>query len=555
MRNLKFILVLIVSAFATSAYSADKAWGDDPYPVIDPATGGIALPQRSSEPIYVTTLEEMQKYLKKDNVHVILKKGEFRVTAKDIDRGKYPATTEVVEGRVSNALFLVKGNGSTYDFGGSTIITEIKGVFNSSFLSGELSSLHILGNGNVVTGVTFIDEGGIHDFPPKGCTNIIVDGRNNIVDNIELRSIGSMPYAYGDTFGKGKGTLVKLKKHCGVLVRGDDNTFQNSKVVHHAYGHCVFMQGAVRPNIINNYITSEMSTTLAILAEKGDPNSKANSLNFLTAWGFHMDEEFDYTKALCEAGIRAYINGNTMIDGVRYRRGSVDGSYIKGNYVKDTRVGVTLTHSNNKSRRTLVEDCTTLGTERGYAVNDDAVVRNCFSDAKYGPAYGVDYARGKNNVIEITIIDAVSADYVTSHYDGKQYRTNNAQAHIAYIQGTGHKIKFRDGRVNDKNKVIYTNCPDKNITFCAFDLGGDIRVNSQMWKPTKDGANPPHTLNDEMCSLVDTYIANQTTLPIRVDENAKGNYIWSVGEVFEEVAGTNKVVKGNDWDIDKVFTF
>ncbi len=365
MKNLKFIFTLLFIISAIVTYGAEVRWGDSPYPEIDKKTGGVALPTRASKPIYVTSLEEMQRYLKKDNVHVILKKGEFRITGKDVDSGKYPSMAEVVEGRKSNAYFLVEANGSTYDFGGSTITTEIKGVFNSSFLKGELSNLHILGNNNVVTGVTFIDEGGIHDFPPKGCTNVIVDGRNNIVDNIEVRSTGSMPYAYGDTFGKGRGSLVKLKKHCGVLVRGDDNTFQNSKVIHLAYGHCVFMQGAVRPNIINNYISSEVSTTLAILAEKGDPKSKANALNFLTTWGFHIDEEFDYTKALCEAGIRAYIKGNTMIDGVRHSRGSVDGPYIKSNYVKDARVGVTLTHSNNKSRRTLVEDCTTLGTERG----------------------------------------------------------------------------------------------------------------------------------------------------------------------------------------------
>ncbi len=553
MKPFKFILMLLVTLSVTMSYGQKSPWGNDPYPEIDPTTGGVALPAPKGEPIYVTTLAEMQKYLKKDNVHVILQKGEFRVTGKDMDRGKYPATTSVVEGRTSNALFLVKGNGSTYDFGGSTIITEIKDVFYSSYLQGELSSLHIIGNNNVVKGVTFIDEGGIHDFPPKGCTNIIIDGRENIVDNIELQSVGSMPYNYGDTFGKGGGSLIKLKKHCGVLVRGDDNTFQNSKVVHRAYGHCVFMQGAVRPNIINNYITSEMTTTQAILGEKGDITSKANSLNFMTTWGFPLDETIDYTKALCEAGIRAYIKGNTLIDGVRYSRGSADGPYIKGNFVKDTRVGVTLTHSNNKSRRVLVEDCITVGTERGYAVNDDAMVRRCSSDAKYGPAYGVDYARGKNNDIDITIIDEQSDDYITAHYDGKKYRTNNAQAHIAYIQGTGHKIKFRDGRVNDKNKEIYTNCADKNITFCAFDLGGDIRIISELWMPTKDGANPPQTLKDEKCSLVNCYIANQTTLPIRVDENAKGNFIWSVGDVYEEVVGGNEVVRGTEWNIDEVF--
>ncbi len=503
--------------------------------------------------IKVSTLEEMLPYFKMDSVHVLLEQGEYTITGEDFDAGKFPGTTEVVEGRISNAMFIAEGNGSTYDFGGSIIYTKIKEVFNSKFMQGELSNLHVLGNNNFITNVTFVDDGDIHDLPPKGCTNIMIDGRENTVDNIRLYSTGSSPYGYGDIFGKGGGAMIRLKKHCGVLVRGDDNTFQNSVVVHNAYGHCVFMQGAVRPNIINNRISSSISTTEAILAERGDENSKANNIDFMTTWGFEMCDDFTYTIALCEAGIRAYISGNTMIDGVRYRRKAVDGAYIAGNYVKDTRVGVTLTHSNNNSRQTIVEDCTTVGTERGYAVNDGAIIRRCYSDAKYGPAYGVDYKSGKNNIVDITIIDEVSDDYITSTYDGKLYRTNNGTGHIAYIQGSGHKIKFKDARVKDLNSEIYTACPDKSIEFCAYDLGGDVRSKGDLWMSTKDGANAPQTLKDDQNALTDSYIANGTTLPIRIDENVKGNYIWSVGEVYEEVEGANTLVKGSDWDIETVF--
>ncbi len=552
MNLLKPILTLAMVASVAMTYSAEKMWGDHPYPKIDKKTG-VALPKRSAKQITIESLDEMQRYMKMDGVNVLLKKGTYYITLEDVNSGRYPSITEVVEGRPSNALFLVSSSGSTYDFGGSTIHIEAKEIFNSPYLKGELVDLHILGNNNVVRGVTFIDEAEIHDFPPKGCTNVMIDGRENIVDNIGLQSIGSMPYGYGDIFGKGRGSLIKLKKHCGVLVRGDDNTFQNSTIYHDAFGHCLFMQGAVRPNIINNHISSKMITTEAILAERGDPNSKANELNFMTTWGYQMTANLNYTKAVCEAGIRAYNSGNTMIDGKRYRRKSVDGSYIAGNFVKDTRVGVTLTHSNNSSRRTLVEDCVTLGTERGYAVNDYAMVRRCASDAKYGPAYGVDYPSGKGNVIDITIIDEQSDDYITSPYDGKKYRTNNGTAHIAYIQGSGHKIKFREGRKNDLTKEIYTNCPDPSVTFCAFDLGGTIRIISNVWKSTKDGENPIETVNDAPTALTDTYIANETSLPIRVDARAKGNRIWSVGEVIEESKGDNEVVSGSSWSVDKVF--
>ncbi len=546
-----FLATLFVTSVAVS-YGSNLI-DESKYPKVDPKSG-IELPKRSAQVVNITTLADMQEYMKQDGVHVVLKKGDYYISERDLLAGKFPATAEVVENRTTHALFMVRGDGSTYDFGGSTIHIEAKKIFKSKYLKGELSDLHVLGNGNVVTGVSFIEHADVDDFPARGCTNVIIDGRQNIVDNVNVQSIGSLPYGYGDIFGKGGGPVIKHRKHCAVLVRGDDNTYQNSKIFHNAFGHCLFMQGAVRPNIINNNISSRMTTTEAILAEKGDVNSKANQVNFKTCWKYPMTKQLYYTKAVCEAGIRAYNSGNTMIDGVRYRRKAVDGSYIAGNFVKDTRVGVTLTHSTNTTRRTLVEDCITLGTERGYAVNNDAVIRRCSSDAKYGPAFGVDYKNARNNIVDITIIDSQSDDYIISHYDGKKYRTSNGEAHIAYIQGSGHQIKFREGRVKDIDKEIYTKCADKNIKFCAFDLGGNFRLIANIWKANADGTRKPGVINDDNpTSLVNTYLANETNLPIRVHANAKNNHIWSVGEVIEQQAGNNTVVRGKDWNINEVF--
>ncbi len=557
MKLLKLLLATMFVASVSASQGAELI-DESLYPKVDPKTG-VELPKPTGKRYKISTLAEMQKLMKKDNVHVILEKGEYYITEKDINSGKYPSTTEVVEGRKSNALFLVKGDGSTYDFGGSTIHIEAKKIFKSKYLEGELVDLHILGNENVVKNVSFIDHADINDYPERGCTNVMMDGRNNFIDNLTLNSVGSFPYGYGDIFGKGGGPVIRpLKKHCGVLVRGDDNTFQNSTVYHNAFGHCLFMQGAVRPNIINNHISSRVTTTEAILAEEGSPLSPANKVNFMTTWKYKMTPELHYTKAVCEAGIRAYNSGNTMIDGVRYRRRGVEGPYVAGNFVKDTRVGVTLTHSNNNTRRTLVEDCITLGTERGYAVNDDAVVRRCSSDAKYGPAYGVDYKNGRNNHIDITIVDEQSDDYITSHFDGKKYRAGNGEAHIAYIQGSGHKIRFRDGRVKDKDKEIYTMCADTTVKFCAFDLGGHIRLIANIWKSEnpsdRNSARIPGVPNyDTPTALTKSHIANETTLPIRVGELCKENHIWSVGEVYEAVEGNNTVVRGTGWDINTVF--
>ncbi len=311
----------------------------------------------------------------------------------------------------------------------------------------EMHQLHIVGNNNVVKNLKLVDVGDVHDFPKNGCTNIVLDGANNRIEEVELRSIGSYPFGYGELFGKGGQNTIRHRKHCGVLVRGESNHVLNCTVIHHAYGHCLFMQAANNPTIEGCYIEAMMRTTDDMLLEEGT-GSPADKINFKTAFTGNYRVPAGYKLALSEEGIRAYNAGNTIIDGERFKRGTSNVT-VKNCYVKNARAGVTLTHARGFKN---VENCTTVGCERGYAVGSGGKIVGCYADAQHGPVFGVDYESDRGIEVDITILP----------YEGESY---NGSRHAAIIIGNGHNITFKRGEgldVTDQELLI--------------NIGGDTRT-------------------------------------------------------------------------------
>ncbi len=523
--------------------------------------------------ILVGSLKAMQPYFEMDSVHVILDKGDYFIKPSDIESGDLSAMAPtVVTGDGGEAIlvansehsfFHIAGNNSTYDFGGSTIT-----VYTSTYqyVSGNCTPLRFTGSYNTVKNLELIDDGDL-ESTGTNITNVIIDGANNLLTEFKLQSRGCTPYGYGELFGKGGVMILSTQKHCGVLIRGNYNTFSNSEVFHKAYGHCVFMQGAEYPTIDNCYIQSLVSTTEAIYAEKGS-GSPADGADFLTYFGYHMSDNYNYTLALCEEGIRAYITGETIIDGVPYvTRAPVVSPTIKNCTIKDARGGVTLTHSSNA----WVENCKAVGCGRGFAIPNNSTIINCSGDAQYGPLYGVDYQGSGYTNVDVTLVDQEGVDALTvveprsqwlSNPD-EEFETCNGTAHIAYIEGTNHKIKFRDGRVNDtwqnsvKIKPSWATYPVSGISFAHIGLGGDDRNVGSLWlsdtsveilDENGDGtgeygtANPSETIYDDGSYLTNSYIANQTDWPVWIDSETSGCEIWSNATVIIESGATNNTI-------------
>ncbi len=446
--------------------------------------------------IKVNSLEEVLPYLKQSNVNVTVAPGVYRVTAKDIKKGTFGASTEVVEGRKTYALLLVEGDNSTYDFTGVTLEVETA-VFNA-FADRHygLHELHIIGSRNTIKGLKLVDIGNAKDFPKSGCVNVVVDGQANLLEGVEINSTGSNPYGYGELFGKGGKNVIRHNKHSACLVRGLENHIKGCRIIHRAYGHCLFMQAADKPIIEGCYIEAFLSTTDIVLSERGT-GSPADKVNFMTYFGYPVPK--GHTISLSEEGIRAYNGGNTIIDGVRYKRGASNVT-VKDCYVKNARGGVTLTHARGIR---YVENCTTVGCSRGYAVGTGGRIVNCKSDIKNGPAFGVDYPNDRGIEADITIIP----------HEGKH---TNGTTHAAIIIGNNHKITLRKGEGLKAEKGL------------SIDIGGDNKTIGLLAK-------------DENYPASNITLINETEFPVVLDDNSTNITVTSKGKVTDK--GTNNVVK------------
>ncbi len=555
-------------------------------------TGDESLPMGDG-PILVGSLKAMIPYFEMDSVHVILDKGDFTITLADVSSGEYltaygPNIDEITDSsgngtgeaklteNAMHSLFLAKGNNSTYDFGGSTV-----SIYTTvyQYLGGSIP-LRFTGNYNTVKNLEMIDIGEA-ETTGTGITNITMDGSYNTLESVTLRSTGSYPYRYGEVFGKGFYT-IRHDKHCGLLLRGDYNHALNCNIYHYAYGHCVFMQAAENPTIEGCYIEAEVSTTSSIWAEKGT-DSPADQIDFLTAWGFFLNEDFKFTMALSEEGIRAYGSGETVINGKGYIRGGALNPRIINNTIKNARAGVTLTHA---AGTRYVYGCTAIGCERGFAIGTGEII-DCYSDAQFGPAFGVDYSWDSGVTADITLIDGTSADYVT--VEGVDYPTCNGGGQIAYIQGSNHELKFRDGRGSNSPEIVtWVQGMVSSIPNVArIQLGGSLHNIGELWEPEYDLSNynfdwilvpteylGKKVLQDEQMPLTYTKVANETDWVIYIDENvsnceiysngsiwmepgAKNNKVYTSGSIITygsgDIDSSNTLQEGYSWDIDSCF--
>jgi len=443
--------------------------------------------------VVVNSLEALSPYLDDDEVQVKLKPGVYTISAEDIQNGRFPSTT-VVKNH-ANVLFLFSGNHSVYDFTDVTIHvkTEVLTAFPSK--NTELYEIQIIGNNNVLKNLTIADVGSVKDAPTKRATNIVMDGASNRIEGFHITTKGSYPYGYGEAFGKGGKSVINHRKHSSFLIRGYKNHAKNCTIIHRSYGHAMFMQAADWPIIEGCYVEGAMRSTDDMWKEIGT-GSDADKVNFKTVFGYDLPK--GYMLCLGEEGIRAYNGGETIIDGKEYRRGTSNPTIINCT-IKNMRAGVTLTHATGKKK---VSGTTAIGCQRGFCIGTGDIV-DCYADAQYGPALGVDYPSDQGMNAEITLLP----------YEGKSY---NGSGHAAIIIGKNHKIILKNA-VKDA---------DQNL---KINVGGDNKTIGALYK-------------DENYAASNIILHNFTEYPVVLDDTSKNNTGVSVGKV-EDKGGNNHIFK------------
>lgn len=440
--------------------------------------------------VTVNSLQELKTYLDQDNVNIKLAPGTYSINAADIASGAWGYEVPHIEW--ARAVIQFAGSNSTYDFTDVTLNIDTD-VF-TAFGNLDIWTFHNMGNDNVFKNLTMIDDGSVHDAPRRGVTNVVIDGRDNVMDGFDVNSKGSYPYGYSEIFGKGPNNTISTRKHSGILIRGTRNTLKNTTLLHQAFGHCVFMQAADSPTIENCYIQGEVRSTDDILAEEGT-GSLADEMEFMTTWGYKLPT--GYMLALCEEGIRSYNAGETLIDGEFYSRGSSDITVLNST-VKNSRVGVSLTLASGSRH---VENVTVLGSEVGFSLRGPCI--DCKADCIYGPVYQSTYDSDSWDA-DITILPPSDAYY-------------NGGKCIAYIGSNNCDVTLRsDGNANIP--------ADYEIR-----LGGLALTKSFLLNQT----------TQENHRAQNVTLMNYTSYPIDIVSGSNDNNVTTCGVVTDEGSGNS----------------
>ena len=369
----------------------------------------------SRDTIFINSVEKLAEYAGKSNVLVKMKFGEYTINSIKIgalSNFKYGENNKKKGDFRIGSLIHFSGNNSKYYLKGVTL--NIDGKLHKHYPKSEFSEFLVSGNNNYIEGLKGRDIG--NHVPAHRVQMLRVMGDDNTIKYADLFVHGSYPYGYGHLLGKGGNALVRTQKHSVLLVEGTNTKLLGCKVVSHAFGHGIFMQGAVNTLLKNCYIEGKMRATNEMLAETSGP---AFSVGFKSDYppGKILPNEI---KSLSEDGVRTYPQG-----GLNGRR--TQGVTVINCTVKNMRSGFDLSAN---LPPTKVVGSTAIGCqEKGFSIGTDGVIENSKGDALYGPLITFVGNNVKNSVVDLELMDTVS-----------EYKVPR----LAEINGSGHHITIRN---------------------------------------------------------------------------------------------------------------
>jgi hypothetical protein len=329
----------------------------------------------SAAEIKIDSLDQLAAYASESGNTVTMSPGVYDLT------DFLPAESMVAQHDQGLFQYMsFSGSNNVFSMEGVEIVvdTELRTALDPPIHTSEFL---VSGNGNTLTGleIRYFGEG----VSPGGAA-VEVSGEGNTLVDLTLRVTGSFPYGYGDLFGKGGPGVIAHKKHSGLLVTGSNTQLTGCKLYMRSFGHGFFVQRKCENITFEEcYVEGGVRSTDEILSETSGP---AYDVDFRT-WTVNRAGEYrvtpGYMKSLCEDGFRTY--------------GHIQNIQFKNCTAKNTRGGFELRTDGG----IRLEDCTVIGTERGYWVGDDATMVNCKGDASHGPLF---FIEGKNVEAEIVVV-------------------------------------------------------------------------------------------------------------------------------------------------------
>ncbi|MFC1763738.1 hypothetical protein ACFL6U_16895 [Planctomycetota bacterium] len=355
--------------------------------------------------VKINSLKELAEYASQNENVVTLSPGVYPL------KDYLPVESMTVRHESKQFQFITfSGNNNVFKLEGVEIEVdnELRSALKAPLHNSEFL---ITGSQNTFEGLTLRYKG---EGTTLGAAALEVGGKNNVLKNVTLRIKGSFPYGYGDYLGKGRQSVVKHKKHSGLLVTGTNTKLIACKVFMRSFGHAFFIQGGDNTYFEECYAEGEIRSTDEMLAETSGP---AFEHDFASVYRNRDGQKVippGYMKSLNECGFRTYATGK------------VTAINCTAKYV---RVGFALA-------KVSLLNCEAIDCERGYYLND-AVAKDCRGDAKYGPLlYLVGDARSQ---VDLTLMPGESTMKVHA---------------VATICGSGHHVSIKSMDKEERKKAV-----------------------------------------------------------------------------------------------------
>lgn len=423
--------------------------------------------------IKISTLAELNHYAQLDNQKIVLQPGIYHLVdylnsdsiAAKIARKDYP-------------YFSFHGNNNTIVLKGVKLVIDTRLREKLRFPI-HTSEILVIGNHNVLEGLEIIQtENGLS---PGGAA-LEIAGYGNTIKNFDMLVKGSFPYGYGDLFGKGGPDVIRHQKQSGFLVTGSDTKVFNIKLLMRAYGHGFFVQkDAGNVHFENCYVEGELRKTDDVLKETSGP---AFDVEFRT-WTPNREGKYivtpGYMKSLCEDGFRTYGQNKNIT--------------FKNCTAKNTRGGFELRTNGG----VVLENCTTIGTERAYWVGNGAIIKKSRGDAHYGPLI---FVEGSDVQVELEVLPAESDRVVHA---------------LATIQGQNNKVTLFAKKERKRALPIL--------------VGYTHPEHGESMSPYGQAA------------AANLRLINKTNMPIILGKETAQSYIETQGNIQEDLSTETAIVK------------
>ncbi|MCC9644584.1 right-handed parallel beta-helix repeat-containing protein [Rhodopirellula sp. JC740] len=426
--------------------------------------------------VQVDSISSLRECVQRDSQQIIMKPGDYWI-------------------RDRNGVDM-SGSGNDLNLTGVTIHVALESA------SGR-DVFRVNGNNNTVRGGTVVDE-----YPPDvdqpidyasynrkhkfGKMNeFVIRGSGNSLIGMKLIIRGSYPYGYGNMYGIGGGSVVRLRKHCGIQIRGDDTVIDSCDVKMEAFGHAIYTLRGNRTTVRHTHVEGTVRRSNELYAEK-HRDDLAKRHGYQLQWpedvrGLPIPR--DHMINCTEDGIRAYKGAVEMI--------------VENCRVQKTRGGIKL----YMAKKAIVRDCQVLDCViQGYSLPSRGVMENCSGNAAYGPLLYVHSDSHREQQIDLQVLPA-------PHSLGDHP--------LAAIKGKRHKIRlWSDTATRETPRPIVVGYPQR-FDFLSVDYPAVPKGHESHFE--KLG---PHTYE---ASEID--LQNQTSHPVVLGPLSRHNTITSQGEV------------------------